>query len=327
MKHNHLRRDCRGLSLIELMVSITIGLVLMIAVMSTYLGSASAGKMAEAQGRMNEDGQAALTILSQQIRTAWDNPRQPLYDISTASKGRNPVFIDFGGTLNFGIRGCDGTFTNIAGAATIDDLNCAGGPSVDADSIAIVYEADPSNTVATAGGLATDCLGQSLPVTTAATPVKAWNGTASVATSVTFTVADNRFYVDRVNTVPSLYCLGNGNATPQPLVDNIEDLQLAWGLAAPATAKMTLAGYLDSADAVETNANLAALATSALRWKRVVAVRICVLVRSEEAVVSDRSSAQYVKCDGTTESSPPDLRLRRAYSAVVALRNRVEQDP
>jgi type IV pilus assembly protein PilW len=39
--------------------------------------------------------------------------------------------------------------------------------------------------------------------------------------------------------------------------------------------------------------------------------------------VSDADSARYLKCDGTIETNPPDLRLRRSYSTTVVLRNRV----
>ena len=52
------------------------------------------------------------------------------------------------------------------------------------------------------------------------------------------------------------------------------------------------------------------------------AVRICVLVRSEARVAPNSASAQYLNCDGKTELTPPDLRLRRAYTATVVLRNR-----
>jgi type IV pilus assembly protein PilW len=324
----------RGLTLIELLVSITIGLILMIAVTSTYLGTATASKMAEATGRMNEDAQAALSILAQQIRMAGDNPRHGLYDTTTPHNAVFAAPIDsLGlGSLTYAIRGCDGKFSDVTSAADINSLTCAAGDNPNPDSLAVSYEATPTNTVATAAGVATDCLGQGLTTITnasgSAKPTKVWNGVATVATNVTYTIADNRFYLDTVNTVPSLYCKGNGNATPQPMVENIEDLQFFWGLAAPTGTNMTVAGYLNdlfSANKVESDANLAALPDSPSRWARVVAVRICVLVRSEQPLVSDLSSARYVKCDGSTEPNPPDLRMRRAYFSVVALRNRIQQ--
>lgn len=321
---SHKHRN-RGLSLIELMVSLVIGLVIMIAVVSAYIGASGATRVAEAQARMNEDGQAALTILTQQLRMAGNNPKQANYDVATP---RNPVYP--AGT--YIVRGCDGKFSDITTAADIPSLTCPAGGGSAPDSIAISYEADRYNTVATTGGAATDCLGQALTVLSGTANI--WDGvSASVPGSVTFTVADNRFYVGTTTTVqsPSLYCKGNGGATAQSLVENIEDLQFVYGTA-PATATpstLSVAGYLNATvDAnsmlsIITAPTLAALADDPARWAQVMTVRICVLVRSERPVASDADSARYVQCDGTVDTNPPDLRLRRAYSTTVVLRNRV----
>jgi type IV pilus assembly protein PilW len=308
------RNRNRGLSLIELLVSMVIGLVIMIAVVSAYIGASGATRVAEAQARMNEDGQAVLTILSQQLRMAGNNPKQADYDVSTP---RNPVY----NTVTYIVRGCDGKFTDIA-ATDISTLACAGGGGPDA--IAVTYEADRYNTVPTAGGAPTDCLGQALTVLTA-TP-KVWNGAASVPTNVTYTVAENRFYVATSTAVvsPSLYCKGNGGASAQSLVENVEDLQFVYGTA-PATATpstLTVAGYLNAGD-MATATGLSGLAGDEQRWQQVVTVRICAVVRSEKPVAQDADSARYVKCDGTISAAQADLRLRRAYSTTVVLRNRV----
>ena len=118
-----------GLTLIELLVSMVLGLLIILAATSTYLGASGAGRMAEAQGRMNEDGQAALSILSQQIRMAGNNPDQPNRVVESR---RNPVYLPntLTSTLTltaFSIRGCDGKATNITATVTIDGLTCAAG--------------------------------------------------------------------------------------------------------------------------------------------------------------------------------------------------------
>ena len=51
-------------------------------------------------------------------------------------------------------------------------------------------------------------------------------------------------------------------------------------------------------------------------------VRVCVVIRSEDALAPDTASARYTQCDGTLNNAPPDLRLRKAYSTTVLLRNR-----
>ena len=311
-------RHERGLTLIELMVSLVIGLILMIAVVSTYVGASGAGRASEAQGRMNEDAQAALGILTQQLRMAGDNPKRANY--ATAAP-RNPVY----GAGTYIVRGCDGKFSDVTTATNIPALTCDAGGGTAADSIAISYEADSLNTVPTSGGAATDCLGNSLPVVTPAPQPQVWNGAALAppATVITYTVADNRFYIATSAAIasPSLYCKGNGNVLPQPLVENVEDLQLTYGTATSTGATLEVAGYLSAAE-IAADANLSLL-TDDVRWSRVVTVRICVVMRSALPVVTDLVSARYTKCDGRENNNPPDLRLRRAYSTTVVLRNRV----
>ena len=323
-----------GFSLIELLVSMAIGLVIMIAVMSAYLGSAGAGKMAEAQSRMNEDAQAALSILSQHIRMAGNNPDQPnrVDSVNPAlTSVRNPVYgatsLVLAGTAttsNFSVRGCDGafgTFTNVTSAASLDSLTCAAPvAATPSDSIAVSYEADRYNTIA-ANGLPTDCLGNALPVVTAT--LNTIVAGTSTAANVTYTVADNRFYVDAVSNVPSLYCKGIVNPIPQPLVENVEALRFRYGTISTATTSTTatVAGYLDASE-ILTEANMAALADDATRWSKVATVRICIVVRSEAPIAPDAASAQYLDCSGTLITAPPDLRLRRAYTTTVVLRNR-----
>ncbi len=314
-------RRARGLSLIELLVSLAIGMVLMIAIVSAYIGSSGASRVAEAQGRMNEDGQAALAILSQQIRMAHNNPKQPGYAPDTPS---NPAFP----AGSFAIRGCDGPFTLPSGTATIADLTCTTGPS---DSIAVAYEADKYNTVATTGGAATDCLGQALPSISNRTVSRVVTESPFVTATptVTFTLAENIFYVGTSSTsvTPSLYCRGNGGTTTtgQPLVENVEALQFTYGVSTmtsgTATATIAVKGYLDAAGVAALTATPAP--TDADRWAKVLTVRICALVRSEIPVAADTNSAQYVDCNGSPVTAPTDLRLRRAYSTTVVLRNRV----
>jgi type IV pilus assembly protein PilW len=300
-----------GLSLIELMVSITIGLILVVAILSAYVGTSGASKVAEAQGRMNEDANAALTILTQQLRMAGYNPKQPSYPAATPV---NPVFDG----NDWHVRGCDGTFGNADTAANTLALTCtSGGPN----SVEIAYEADAFNTVKTTAGLATDCLGSSLPTVTTTLP--------ATTTTVSYSTARNVYFIGTsgVITSPSLYCQTLGNAAKQPLVENIEDMQFIYGTALPTgTSTNSIAGYLNAGElAAETS--LAALTTEQ-RWGKVTAVRICVLVRSEQPVALDSASAKYMSCptsstNNGTLTTAPDLRLRRAYSTTVVLRNRV----
>ena len=335
-------RHAKGFSLIELMVSLTIGLIIAVAAGSAYLGSAGAGRIAEAQSRMNEDAQAALTILAQQLREAGNNPLQsgdrapafrhnPIYD-PTYVGGSVSHYSDLYGTPSyvitstaafsvsaFSLRGCDGKFSDITTATKLDALTCGGGTTTLPDSIAVSYEADRYNTIPTASPTfePTDCLGNALSTVNATFP-------SGSATTATYTVSDNRFYIGTSTAIvsPSLYCKGIGNVNPQPLVENVEDMQFTYGTVSSTNTSTTatVAGYLP-ADEVVTNANLALLPIQE-RWGKVLSVRICVLVRSENPVAPDADSARYDDCQGGRDVAAPDLRLRRAYSTTVVLRNR-----
>ena len=320
-------RRSKGFSLIELLISMTIGLVIVGAALAAYLGASGAGKVAEAQSRMNEDGQAALNILTQQLRMAGNNPNQvdrvglsrqnPVYGTTTFTTSPGTFTTSF-----FSIRGCDDRFSNITAttATNLDALTCAAGTSTLPDSIAVNYEADRYNTIPTSAGLPTDCLGNAISIVTATFPIT----TPTSATSGTYTVADNRFFVGTSTAIvsPTLYCKGNGGAaSAQPLVENIEDMQFTYGTVSTATTSTTatVAGYL-RADQVASLATTPA--DDATRWGKVLSIRICVLVRSEAFSAPDAASARYDDCQGNRNVAAPDLRLRRAYSTTVVLRNR-----
>lgn len=324
------RQRSHGFSLIELMVSLTIGLIIMVAAISAYIGSSGANRMSEAQSRMYEDAQAALNLLSQQLRMAGTNPVQA--GRASGTFPSNPVYLAtyVGGSVSvrptaftltpgaasaYAIRGCNATFSNITSATTLDALTCAGGTATVPDSIAVSYEADGYNTAATSAGLPTDCVGSSLPFVTA-------TFTAS-GTTANYAVADNRFYIDNSSAgVPNLYCKGISSST-QPIVENIEDMQFDYGAVSTLNTNTTatVAGYL-SAEQVVNETSMAALGNLSNQWGKVITVRICVVARSEKPVLTDTASGAYTKCDGSTDSGQTDLRLRRAYITTVVLRNR-----
>jgi len=313
------RRAVRGLTLIELLVAMTLGLLIVVATISGYLGLSEAVRTAEAQARMDEDAQAALSILTAQLRMAGSNPDRP-----NRLPSRNPLYPT---PLGFPLRGCDGTFANVTTAVSIQDLTCSSSSPAAPDSIAITYEADRYNTVTQPPGLQpADCVGYPLPELNATVDVPDGSG-PGVPTLITYHAADNRFYVAFSGPAesPSLYCKGNGlESIATPLVENVEDLQLSYGTV-PATASQTstanIAGYLGASE-LTTHSALSLLPDDATRWEKVATVRVCLVVRSAKALSISQGSAQYVKCDGTLETHPPDSHLRRAYSTTVVLRNR-----
>ena len=327
-----------GVTLIELLISITIGMIIMVAVIGAYIGASGAGRAAEAVGRMNEDGQAALTILSQQLRMSGVNPSQPdrnSVSLGVSARG-STVPLHNSVTNAYAIRGCDLKFSDVTSAASTAALTCGhGAASTGPDSISIAYEADRYNTVPTGAGIPTDCMGSGITALAPAPTYLKSDGVTNVSPSIY--EAENRFYIGTSTYVinPTLYCKGNATANAQPLVENIEDLQFSYGTVnttattspiyvtvTPTFTTTLVLGYLKAYEVENTVASMpAAIGATAARWNSVKTIRICVLVRSENPVADSIASARYLDCSGTLITAPPDLRLRRAFTTTVVLRN------
>lgn len=68
------RRAQRGLTLIELMVSMVLGLLLVLGVVSVYVTNQQAARSNEGLARMQESGRIAFELISRELRQAGGNP-------------------------------------------------------------------------------------------------------------------------------------------------------------------------------------------------------------------------------------------------------------
>jgi len=181
-----------------------------------------------------------------------------------------------------------------------------------ADSIATAYEATVENSVTTkvAGqSQPLDCLGNAFVA--GAYPATGDQRTGTGA--YTYYQSYSRFYVN----IGSLFCRGSASKDAnggQPLVDNIADMQISYGVADnPATRVVAY--------------KTASQVTAAAAWSRVLSVRVCILARSVDQVM-DRSVANtYQGCDPFAAPSSPadttDFRMYRPFTATIFLHERI----
>ncbi len=267
--------QCRaGFALIEILVALVIGLVVVGAVLATYVSVGQTGRLQAALAQMDEDAQMGLQILSRDLLMAG-------YASPVGMDAASRVFTrTFNGRA---VLGCDKGFT--AAPASTPSV-CAG--SGGTPSIEIAFEADLYNSVLSAGK-PSDCLGNALQ---------------DSQQGITF----NRYGVGSGTSGRSELRCTSGSSTA-PLVDNVERLQFWFGEAGSADPRQVLR-YVG--------------ATKVQDFSRVVSVRVCLLARSEEAVIGSEDAVlrTYVDCDGVTQTST-DGRLRRAYFSTTALRNRM----
>lgn len=278
-----LRSRQRGLSIIEVLVSMVIGLVVVGAVLLSYIASGQTNKLQAAYAQMNEDAQVGLLIMSRDLQLA--GYAQPT--------SLNATTFQFGRTYSGNaVFGCD---TGFVAANTTGAVACA--PTGSSPAIEVVYEGDITNTVPTSGGLPSDCLGASL--------------TQQTVGATSFYLTHNRYYIaTSVLGRPELHCASDKAAsTGGALVDNVENMKIWYGEANPAD-KRQIVRYVSAANVLDP--------TFAL----VVSVRVCLMMRSAEPVLTAEDPATYLDCDSVSQTST-DRFARRAFFTTTALRNKM----
>ncbi len=299
MKHTRSRSRMRGLSLIEVMVSLVIGMVIVGAVLVSYISSGKTSRQQAAYAEMHENAQMAMTLLSRDLLLAG------YAQASGSQTAGTPPVTTFTRTYSGrAVFGCDKGFTTPNTTGTAACVTSTGKPAIE-----VTYEADTTNTVPVAvSGFPdspSDCKGARLRPAT---------GTLS---GVDFFITSNRYYLATGTSGRSeLHCASAtqdasaGAVAAEPLVDNVEDMKIWYGEAASLATSRQIVRYVTAANVTN--------------WPLIVSVRVCLLVRSSEPVVDKELTAtpKYLDCD-STEQNLPDNFLRRAYFTTTTLRNKM----
>lgn len=300
MKHlRHPRPGSQqGRTILELMISITIGLVILLALGTVYVGTTSTSRQSEAVSRMSEDAAIAFNLLGGGLQMAgFSAPRQLVLPGGAIIDGVQVRLPDRNFT-GAGVRGCDHGFVSIS--ETFDNLSCAGGSGPAA--VAIRFEGDIYNTVKTADGDPTDCLNNA--ITLAKASPSDMDGTP-------YRLIQSRYLGN--GSVPTLSCAGNGNAyNPDPLLQYVEDIRIRYGVATdPDSREVAYYATAAQVDALAGDTNE--------RWGRVVSLRLCLVMRSQER--DQAGAGNYIDCDGASVASANGF-ARRSFTTLFALRNR-----
>lgn len=249
-----------GMTLLELLISMSLGLLLLGGIGAIYVGSQETYRVQEQNARIQESGRYALEVLGRSLRQAgyWHISTNPISRVNA-----------FSGTPITGTEGDD----------------------ADPDTVTVQYDAVPGDR---------DCEGTIIADADLVAPAESLVVTDALRLNGT-----------------DLECDGDadGAADPQPLVSNVEDVQLLYGVANDPSRPQS--------------ANL--YTAEPANWNQVVSVRACVLIRSEENGIT-ATEQKYLGCaDALTGSSTlteaTDRRLRRTFVATFNLRNRVSMTP
>ena len=306
--------NARGRSLLELMAALIIGMIILGGVLLTSVSTSGTQQTQNSTAYLAEEAQIATNLLTWHLRSAGYSqivaPPRP-----TLTGEDSQPFRHYEGPA---VRGCDGGTDDTS--ANMAVMACRGGTG--ADSLTVAYEANTWSTMPVNSNgqvVPSDCIGNGI---TTLTPSEAIPGQQ-------FRLAENTFFV--VN--GSLSCKGSGgnaNTTAQPLVANVRDMQVTYGVAAtpvlvagsttPVQPLFEPVRYLTAAQ-VDALPLFPADAAPAIRgrWNQVVSVRICLTLRSPEPVHS--KATPYAGCDGES-ITPGDSHAYRTVAVSTALKNR-----
>lgn len=300
MRHHATSRRPRaaaGFTLIEMMVALAIGLAVVGALIGAYLASFSSGRHSDALVQITEDATLALGVMRQQVAQAgFSQPH------GAAAGGL--VLHTFPA-----VAGCEAANFADLQASILVSANCkpaAPDPSAP-DSLEVAHEGsvlpgNASNGIlgGPGGARPLDCLGNSFPKT------------HDDPTGDDYWLDDSKFYVAD----GSLYCHGPGSAAGAAVVQNVETLQVTYGMAA-APAGTPGSGQIIYDDV--------APPPGSPLWANVVSVKLCVQVRSATRVL-DKASAPtlggWIDC-GNAQRAATDGYLRRTFSTTVVLQNKL----
>lgn len=286
----------KGFSLIELMIAMVIGLVLVAVASYSYLATRQNYRSNDQQSDLYEEAHYALGLLGANINSAGYSP---------AVEPFQPAVIRFKAVAADPIGGCDNGFDSAA--YDCPTASTSGAP----DALHVKYLTDdPDVRNNRTLGVGVDCGGAAA---TAVTKTGA-DGNYTVYLVDNWFFLTTRDYVrnGQKRTMYELSCKGNGGVASQPLVRDIRDLQLLYGIAQG-----------NSNQAVDRLLTAAEVSTQSA-WDKVISVQVCMLMETEEGGVSTSSSTTYLDCDGTSKTAPKGF-LRRRFVSTFNLRNRVTQ--
>jgi len=350
MKNPALVQQQRGLSLVELLVSMAIGLVILTAIATAYLNTTNTTRQRENQAELNDPARNVMRMLKQNLTLAG---YVDIFDLDALNRAQAsslfipgnadranmfirangaaqlpaPISVFFPGLLP--VFGCDGAMTSspnaIIGSAVA--VQACGAGSTTRHTLQLAYQGIPntaanlSNSLlaanaATGDGL--DCL-QRVPPAGEVMVINRFSAPAPAAGAVS-----------------QLNCEGSGAAGAESIASGVEEFVLRYQMAAPGNAASPTAaggGQQRYMSATEVSA-------SAMGWAGVTAVEIC--------IVSATPTTSGAAAPGTVDLQPSrptctrdnvgafdaniaraagDNRLWKRYTSIVSVRNAVFATP
>jgi type IV pilus assembly protein PilW len=325
----------RGISLVEIMVALAVGLFLTAGVVQIFLGNKQSYRVAEASARIQENARFGMEFLTRDLRLAGYmgcSSADPLLDDAEYRETVVQNDIDpaaFADRFEIGIEGFDATDggwepdldASMSGALAGRDAIAVRGAFVagavidDFDegvfTLASAWPAGEDEFAVVASNCATSGMWLHVAEISSETAAPTSSGKSEeypeqyAEQSELLPIETRSYYIRNNNSgIPSLYRRIGAN-NPQELIEGVEDMQIRYGRDSDG----------DGA------ANAFVPASAGLDWNEVVSVRVCLVFRSIEDNLTT-SDTEPLPCP----DSDVDLagnHLRRVFTTTIGLRNRL----
>ena len=325
-------RKQAGLSLIELMIAITLGLVLMAGVMQVFISSRVTFSTQQAMSRVQETGRLAIEFMSRDLRMAGY--------MGCASRAEGEIFVDTAGDQGLLHKDFDKGLQGFT-AATVGE-NLVPAPKADTDLL-VVRTADALPLLAAGDNEANSftarvgssaivddcsngiCVGDVVAASNCidarvfevdaltvvdATKLKVSGGTIPAANftlgAELIPVKSYVYYISRSSgdhTRFSLWQNVNGSVESIELLEGVEDMSLTYG-------RDGESDYVAAAAVTD--------------WSKVNSVRIELLTASIDDNVLSEKQAYTFAGTAVAATAVPDRRLRQVFTATVGLRSNLQ---
>jgi type IV pilus assembly protein PilW len=346
----------KGLSLIELMIAITLGLILLTGVMQVFLSSKTVFSTQQALSRVQETGRLAVEFLSKDIRMAGymgcatrvegmkvintlKNSSSALYDFATAIMGYTDSNIPSGILSKTLTPNTDVIIIRSAGGSGVEISKTNNSAQLFATNVGAVESGACSNGTDKISGLcikdivvATDCektrVFQITNLSVSGSDVNVVHGTSSFVPGNDLTSwggasapASETFGpgAELLMATNTIYFVATGEFSSRPSLWQKINNNDSMEILEGVEDMNVLYGVDTDGDYVP-DKYVRAEVMVATEWPQVVAVKIDVLVSSiEDNVISETQKITFAN----EEIEPTDRRLRQVFNVTVGIRSRL----
>lgn len=311
-----------GFTLVELMVAMVLSLVVIGGALMVYMSSSASYRAQEATARMMESGRTAVELISRDLRMAeywkcigWQAAnlsnhlpyqQRGIYSVNGASGAPDTLRM---------LQALDETTVTTTADVTLTEVDNSGATPVFTSN-----DIEVSDGSGFSGGdiiVINDCAkGDVFTITGVSGNTLSHNCQSCAETyrqgSEVLRVEDVQYYIDdNDRSEPSLFRIVDGGQ-PEELLEGVEDLQVFFG---EDTDSDGIANRYVTADVINEPCSSG---TNPGCWLRVPSARISLLTRTLDDNITQ--APQTYNYNGATVTAT-DRRLRRVFTAVVALRN------